>query len=76
MDEPQRYIITDGKMVLNLYQAEEGGFFVQGAFNPALCTQGETLKELFDNARDAAATLALPDADAADEPQQQANPAA
>ena len=54
-----KYTITDGKLVLDIYDAEEGGFFVQGTFDRALLTQGETLKEVFEMAHDAADFLAV-----------------
>jgi len=58
MARRQKYTVTDGKLTLDLYPAEEGGYVVQGTFDRALLTQGETIEEAFENARDAAKTLA------------------
>ena len=55
--EPTRYIVTDGKLVLTLEVAEEGGFVVTCPYDPALITEAETLEEAFEMARDAAAAL-------------------
>jgi predicted RNase H-like HicB family nuclease len=49
----KRYLITDGKLVLNLEEAEDGGYVVTHPFDPAVTTQAETLSEAFENARDA-----------------------
>ena len=53
----KRYMVSDGKTVLNLEDAEEGGFIVTSPFNPELITEAETLEEAFTNARDAARVL-------------------
>jgi predicted RNase H-like HicB family nuclease len=53
----KRYMMSDGKTVLNLEDAEEGGFIVTSPFNPELITEAETLEEAFTNARDAARVL-------------------
>lgn len=53
----KRYTVTDGKLVLNLEAAEEGGYIVTSPLDPELITQAETLDEAFDNARDAARAL-------------------
>jgi antitoxin HicB len=52
-----RYTISDGKLVLNLEPAEEGGYVVTSPLDPELITEGETIEEAFTNARDAAAAL-------------------
>ncbi len=52
-----RYTISDGKLVLNLEPAEEGGYVVTSPLDPELITQAETLEEAFANARDAAQAL-------------------
>jgi antitoxin HicB len=52
-----RYTISDGKLVLNLEAAEEGGYIVTSPLDPELITQAETLEEAFVNARDAARAL-------------------
>ncbi len=54
---PIRYTVSDGKLVLNLEAAEEGGYIVTSPLDPELITQAETLEEAFDNARDAAQAL-------------------
>lgn len=56
-NEPARYIVTDGKMVLVLEPDEEGGYTVTSPYDPALITQADTIEEAFEMARDAAATL-------------------
>ena len=57
MAKPTKYTVSDGKMVLTLEAAEEGGFTVTSPFIPGLVTEAETLEEAFEMARDAAATL-------------------
>lgn len=52
-----RYTVSDGKLVLNLVAAEEGGYVVTSPLDPELITQAESLEEAFANARDAAAAL-------------------
>jgi predicted RNase H-like HicB family nuclease len=52
-----RYTISDGKLVLNLEVAEEGGYVVTSPLDPELITQAEALEEAFANARDAAQAL-------------------
>lgn len=52
-----RYTVSDGKLVLNLEAAEEGGYVVTSPLDPELITQAETLEEAFANARDAAHAL-------------------
>jgi predicted RNase H-like HicB family nuclease len=51
------YIVTDGTLVLRLEAAGEGGYVVTSPFDPELITEGETLEEAFENARDAAEAL-------------------
>ncbi len=53
----KRYTVSDGKLVLNLEEAEEGGYIVTSPLDPELITQGETIEEAFANARDAARAL-------------------
>lgn len=50
--KPTRYTVSDGKLVLTLEVAEEGGFIVTSPFDPDVLTQAETLEEAFENARD------------------------
>jgi len=49
----KRYTVTDGKLVLQIEQAEEGGYVVTSALEPELVTEAETIAEAFANARDA-----------------------
>lgn len=49
----KRYTVSDGKLVLSLEEAEEGGYIVTSPLNPELITQAETIEEAFANARDA-----------------------
>ena len=51
------YTVSDGKLVLLLEPAEEGGYIVTSPLDPELITQAETVEEAFDNARDAAEAL-------------------
>ena len=53
----KRYTVSDGKLVLTLEDAEEGGYNVTSPLDPELITQAETLGEAFANARDAAKAL-------------------
>ena len=53
----KRYNVTDGKIILTLEEAEEGGFLVTSPIDPAVITQAETIAEAFENARDAMAVL-------------------
>lgn len=57
MAKPLKYTVSDGKMVLTLEVAEEGGFTVTSPFIPGLVTEAETLEEAFEMARDAETTL-------------------
>jgi predicted RNase H-like HicB family nuclease len=52
-----QYTVTDGKLVLLLEPAEEGGFTVTSPFIPGLVTEAETLQEAFEMAEDAVAEL-------------------
>ncbi|HYE17744.1 MAG TPA: type II toxin-antitoxin system HicB family antitoxin [Tepidisphaeraceae bacterium] len=49
----KRYTVTDGKIVLTLEEAEEGGYVVTSPVDPGVITQAETVGEAFENARDA-----------------------
>ena len=53
----KRYTVSDGKLVLSLQDAEEGGYIVTSPLDPELITEAETLEEAFANARDAAKAL-------------------
>lgn len=52
-----QYTVSDGKLVLSLEAAEEGGYIVTSPLDPELITEAETLEEAFANARDAARAL-------------------
>jgi antitoxin HicB len=54
----RRYTVSDGKLVLTLEEAPEGGFVVTSPMDPALVTEADSLAEAFDMARDAMNTLA------------------
>ena len=47
-----QFTVTDGKLVLLLEPADEGGYVVTAPFNPDVLTQAENLEEAFENARD------------------------
>ena len=51
------YTVSDGKMVLTLAPAEEGGYIVTSPLDPELVTEAETLEEAFEMAYDAATLL-------------------
>jgi antitoxin HicB len=53
----KRYTVSDGKLVLNLEEAEEGGYIVTSPSDPAVITQAQSISEAFDMARDAMAVL-------------------
>ncbi len=52
------YTVCDGKLVLHLTEAEEGGYTVTSPLDPELITEAESVKEAFANARDALRALA------------------
>ena len=51
------FTVSDGKLVLRLQSAEEGGYVVTSPLDPELTTEAESLEEAFANARDAAKAL-------------------
>ena len=53
----KHYTVSDGRLVLNLQPAEEGGYIVTSPLDPQLITEAETVEEAFENARDAAKAL-------------------
>ncbi|MBI4612558.1 MAG: type II toxin-antitoxin system HicB family antitoxin [Planctomycetes bacterium] len=57
MARKRRYTVSDGKLVLVLDQAEEGGYVVTSPLDPELITEAETVEEAFINAHDAALAL-------------------
>ena len=54
----KQYTVSDGKLVLTLQEAEEGGYVVTSPLDPQLITEAESVAEAFENARDALAALA------------------
>ena len=57
MKRKKAYTVSDGKQVLTLEPAEEGGYLVTSPLDPQLVTEAETLEEAFANAADAAEAL-------------------
>ena len=55
----KKYTVSDGKIVLTLEGAEEGGFVVSSPLDPGLWTQAESVAEAFENAKDALKELTL-----------------
>lgn len=53
----KRYTVSDGKSVLDIEEAEEGGRIVTSPLDPGLIAQAETLEEAFASARDTARAL-------------------
>jgi len=47
------YTVSDGKLVLTLTPAKEGGFVVTSPVEPELITEAETIEEAFRMAHDA-----------------------
>lgn len=47
------FTVSNGSLVIQLEPAEEGGYVVTSPLDPFLITEGETVEEAFDNARDA-----------------------
>ena len=53
----KQFTVHDGKLILILEPAEEGGYAVTSPIDPGLNTQAETIEEAFEMAYDAAAGL-------------------
>ena len=53
----KRYTVSDGKLVLQLESADEGGYVVTSPLDPELITEADTIEEAFMNAHDAARAL-------------------
>jgi len=51
------YTVSDGKLVLTLTNAEEGGFVVTSPVEPELITEADTIDEAFRMAHDALRAL-------------------
>ena len=54
---PKTYTVNDGKLVLTLTTAEEGGFIVTSPVEPELITEAETIEDAFRMAHDAIRAL-------------------
>jgi predicted RNase H-like HicB family nuclease len=53
----RKYTVSDGKLVLSLQEAPEGGYVVTSSLEPELITEAQTVAEAFANARDALKVL-------------------
>ena len=53
----KQYTVSDGRLVLTLQEAEEGGYVVTSPLDPELITEAETIREAFANAKDALKAL-------------------
>ena len=51
------YTASDGKLVLTLTPAEEGGFVVTSPLDPELVTEADTIEDAFRMAHDALRSL-------------------
>lgn len=51
------FTVSDGKLVLRLQPAEEGGYVVTSPLEPELITEADDLEEAFANAKDALKAL-------------------
>jgi antitoxin HicB len=51
------YTVSDGRLVLTLTAAEEGGFVVTSPLDPELITEADSIEEAFEMARDAQRAL-------------------
>lgn len=48
----KQFTVTDGKLVLRLEVADEGGYVVTAPFDPTILTQADSVEEAFENAYD------------------------
>ena len=53
----KNYTVSDGKLVLLLEEAEEGGYIVRSPLDPELLTEADSITEAFENARNALKAL-------------------
>jgi len=53
----KHYTVSDGKLVLLLEEAEEGGYVVRSPLDPELLTEADSITEAFENASDALKAL-------------------
>ena len=51
------YTVSDGKLLLTLTSADEGGFVVTSPLEPELVTEAETIEDAFRMAHDALRAL-------------------
>ena len=51
------YTVYDGKQILHLRAASEGGYVVTSPLDPELVTEADRIEEALDNAQDAARAL-------------------
>jgi hypothetical protein len=49
----KKYTVTDGRLVLELHPAEEGGYTIRSPMDPELITEADTLEDAFTMAYDA-----------------------
>lgn len=54
----RQYTVSDGKLVLTVKESKDGGYVVSSPLDPELFTEGETLDEAVENAREVASLLA------------------
>lgn len=54
----KKYTVSDGRLLLQLEVAPEGGYVVTSPINPELITEAKTVDEAFANAKDALICLA------------------
>jgi predicted RNase H-like HicB family nuclease len=47
------YTVSDGRLMLVLKEAAEGGYVVTSPLDPQLVTEADTIAKAFENARDA-----------------------
>lgn len=53
----RKYTVSDGKLVLTLEAADEGGYVVTSPLYPGLVTEANDIPEAFEMARDALKAL-------------------
>jgi predicted RNase H-like HicB family nuclease len=57
MKARKKFVVSDGKLVLQLEPAEEGGYVVTAPLDLESITEAETIEEAFENALDARTAL-------------------
>jgi predicted RNase H-like HicB family nuclease len=57
MSTRKSFTVTDGRLVLVLEPAQEGGYVVTSPINPELITEAESVEEAFEMAKDALRAL-------------------